>query len=535
MKNKSFLKGALILTLTGIIAKIFGAVYRIPLTNLLGAEGMGVYQLVFPLYSLLLMLSSAGVPAGLSKMIAEDSVTGGKRTKKIFLSAMRMLLISGFIAAIFIFTFSSVIAKLQGNPNAALPYKLLAPALIFVSITSVFRGYFQGYQSMIQSGMSQVFEQIVKLVAGLYLAYKFIPFGVAYGAAGAILGITISEFASMLTLTINYFTFKEGREERKLKTRADMKTAMEILKISFPVTLCAMVIPVTQLIDSAVVVNLLSAINGITQATKDYGLFTGPVNSLINLPTVLTMSVSLAVLPSLSRSFAEKNLKDAERKTRMSVKLTLMIALPSLVGLLLLAKPITDLLYGGLESEELSQIYTLLKISCIGVVFISLIQTFSAIMQALGKPYFPVISMASSGALKIILNVIMIKSGAGIFGVALGNVICYGVCMLMNLIFLTKYVKLYNDIYSTAVAPLLSSVIMGAGIFAFNGIFNMFLPQSVSLLIVIIIGILLYLAALILSGGLKSKDFATLPLPKFMKKILCSENANENNCSGNGV
>ncbi len=535
MRNKSFLKGALILTITGVVAKIFGAVYRIPLTNLLGAEGMGVYQLVFPLYSLLLMLSSAGVPAGLSKMIAEDNVSGGKRTKTIFLSAMRMLLISGAVAALFIFFFADKIAELQGNADASLPYKLLAPSLIFVAVTSVFRGYFQGYQSMIQSGMSQVFEQIVKLAAGLYLAYKFMPMGVAYGAAGAILGITISEFASMVTLTINYFTFKEGREERKLKARADMKTTMDILKISFPVTLCAMVLPITQLIDSVVVVNLLSAAKGVTEATKAYGLLTGPVNSLINLPTVLTMSISLSVLPSLSTSFAENNRAEAEHKTRISVKMTLMIALPSVAGLMLLAKPITDLLYGGLAAEELTEIYRLLSVSALGVVFISLIQTFSAVMQAVGKPYFPVISMAVSGVFKVILNVIMIKAGAGIFGVAVGTVICYGICMLMNLIFLSKYVILYSDIYSTAVAPLLASVVMGAGIFAFNGLLTRFISPAVALFIVIAVSVVLYVAALILLGGLKAKDFSSVPLPKFMKKILCSENANENNYSGDRV
>ena len=205
MKQQTFLGGVAILFIGGAIAKILGAIYRIPLTWILGAEGLGLYQLIFPVFSLLIVLSSSGMPTSISKMTANRLSNGDYAgVRAVFKVSLITMVVVGLVASILIAGLSYTIALLQGNTGSTLGYLGIAPAVFFVCVLSVFRGYFQGHSNMIPTALSQIIEQGGKLVFGLLFAYLFLGYGIEWGAFGAILGVTISEILTVAVLCIFY-------------------------------------------------------------------------------------------------------------------------------------------------------------------------------------------------------------------------------------------------------------------------------------------------------------------------------------------
>ncbi len=506
--GENFISGALVLSLGGLLAKILGALYRIPLTNIIGSYGMGLYQLVFPPYILFLTVAQAGVPIALSKLIAENNQLGNfERSRKVFRCAFVFLTALGALCAVLMASLSKVIAASQGNRETAQAFLIVAPALLFVPVTNALKAYFQGNMNMTPSGVTTVIEQIVKLAVGLICAIHFMP-DVHKAVLGAVFAITVSEFSSLAIMSAVYFAHrKRNRHVGVISVSgAEVKSiASSIMSLAIPVALGGFAMQMSQVIDSVMVVNLLT----IPDATKLYGLWTGPVNSMLGLPIALSGGVAVSALPGITKTFygGDRNALHASFNTAM--KLTLVIALPCALGMILLSRPILSLLYGSLPENEIYISSVLLSISGLSIVFLAILQTCVSVCQAVGKPYATVIIVSLSIVVKAVVNLLLLpNSQINIYGAAISETLCYLFATVCVIIYLRVKVGLKTDVMPCIVKPLASCMLMtlvltvaltfGGGLF--NGV--------VGTLVLIAVAALVYLSGIC---ALKVFDRSELP------------------------
>lgn len=430
MKSKSVLKGAFILSLGGILTKLLGAVYRIPLTNLLGAKGIGLYQMVFPLYSLLLTFSSTGVPSGMSKLIAE-----GNNPKTVLKSSLKVFVGAGAVLSVVMAVFSKVIATVQGNSDASVCYLLLSPSVVAVSIISCFRGYFQGFSDMRPTAVSQVLEQSVKLTLGLTLCY-IARNDTVLSVSLAILSVTVSEIITLL-----YFVLKAKRKgvfQGFLGCEVSLKP---IFYTVIPMMAITLIIPLIRTVDSFLIINVISRYSA--RATELYGLLTGAVESIVSLPVSACYALAVTSIPIISNlkkqggNYGEKCLKVA----------TLTLLAGGLLGFLTYAfAPLgIKLLYGGLSAESKAVATEMLRVSSLSVIFLSLMQTTVACVNAIGKFKVTLVSGIIAGAVKITLSIILLSMPKiNVFGAIYSDIACYFVACFINLGYI-----IYNNVFNS--------------------------------------------------------------------------------------
>lgn len=489
LNKNNFVRGALVLSIGGFIAKILGAIYRIPLSNILGSYGMGVYQLVFPLYALLLAISSAGIPSAISKLISEK-LTLNKQDEAhgVFKNALILLIILGTVGSVLLFLFADKIAAVQGNTDTVLAYKIISPSVLIVCIISAFRGYFQGRLNMAPTAISQIIEQAIKLGLGLGLIFIF-KADVLTAVYLAVLAVTVSEVIAVVVLAVQYM---RARDKSVIYTNiAFSKVAKEIFKLAIPITLCGAILPLTQLIDSALVINLIKL-----DATKLYGLYSGPVHSLINLPVVLSLGVATAAIPSISRSNISNDI-NINDKINSAFKLTMLLALPSTVGLIMFSMPIVKLLYASLPLAELELASRLLQVSAVSVLLLSIVQTSTAVLQARNKLFVPLIILGVATIIKIVSNIILLPiSNINIFGCAIATVICYMVAAIADLMYITIKGKVRLDIVKVFIKPFVATFVMSIAILIINGLG--LANTSIGTIISLALAVVVYLIAVIL-------------------------------------
>lgn len=461
-KGGALFRGAIILSLGGIFTKIIGAVYRIPLTNILGAEGIGIYQLVFPLYILLLTISSTGVPSAISRLISEEQ--DEKAAKNIFKVALWSLIILGGLLTIVLILLAPLIAKMQGNILVKKSYYAIAPSVFFVAGISVYRGYFQGKLKMAPTALSQIIEQVFKAGFAIMFSILFMP-DVLKAVFFTVLSVSISELIALIFL-MGYYNFtyrKKGKllksnqagKEDNVKIEEDVfsnanftqknsfkikPVLKSIFKISIPVTIAALLLPLSQLIDSVFVVNFLNAQN--LNGTLLYGLLTGPVFSIISLPVVIASSIAAVALPLISRARIKNDYEGLNKKIAYSLKFTFLVSIPCALMMFLYSYEISKFLYGGLGFENISILSNLLKICSLSVIFLSLMQVTVSILVALKKVYVAIITLSLAIIFKIILNIILLPIPfLNIYGAAISSMVCYFIAAILNFIFIIANTK----------------------------------------------------------------------------------------------
>ncbi len=431
IKDKKIISGAATLGIGAFICKLIGAFYRIPLTNIIGGVGLGLYQMIFPVYTVLLDFSGAGVPSALAKIISsnsgEDKVLNAEKHLK---SSVKFFLAVGFIGSLLMFTFSRLISSAQGREDAVFGYMALAPAVFFVSILSCYRGYFQGLMNMMPTAISQGIEQIVKLLFGLVIAYVF-RYNKALSVAGATFAISLSEFIAFIYLYVRHKCFKnkvfpvkitdDGKDGQRIKT---------ILKITLPITLIGIMIPLSQVVDSFIVVNILDLYKD--NAIALYGLLSGVCATVIGLPVSVCYGISTVAVPAVSGG---ANPKEKNERTKKAILLTFAVALPCMMFCLLFAPFIINFLFGRLSVFEKNIAINLLRISSPSVLLLSLLQTTNAVLIGRGNYYKPIISMSVGVVVKTVLNIILLNiHSLNIYGGALAVIACYFTITLINFI-----------------------------------------------------------------------------------------------------
>ena len=437
MKLNRFFKGAIVLIIFNLIGKILGAVYRIPLAKILGGVGMGQYQLVFPLYCLILTISTSGMPIAISKLVAEyNSKKQYRSSKKLLFSSILFLTIISFIGAFLVVLNAKIISAWQGNSGAYICYYGIAPAIIFVGVLSAFRGYFQGNLLMFPTAISGLIEQIVKIVLGLYLANKFSVYGTEYAVFGALLGISISELFAFLFLFICYLIYSRSQKKLiELETLAQRAVVKELFHLAVPITLGGLIAPITSMLDSLIVVNLLMFTGYASEtATMLLGLQSGVVEPLVNIPVIISVSIATAMLPEISKLNITASKKDVKSLVERAYQITLSISLACAICFVIFGRQILGFLYSGSFSPgELTVSLKLLFLGCFNIIFLSLVQVTSSVLQGLNYSKYPVKSLLIGCGVKLALDfALIVIPSVNILGAIISGGACYLTVFILN-------------------------------------------------------------------------------------------------------
>ena len=471
-KKTTFVKGAAILAAVGLICKVIGVLFRIFAVRIVGEQGMYYYELVYPTYSWLLIISSSGIPTAISRMVAERAAVGNHDgARRVFRHSLLLLLLIGVVtSALMFFGAEWIGTTLLGSDRGAMYSMMaLAPALLFVSLMCAYRGYLQGLQRMTGTSVSQLSEQVIKFVVGLLLAsylykrYQNTEFQFAAGAAGLLIGVTVSEALSLLVMMLFY-----------ARTRGQYVATMEdpnphervfgpMLAVAIPITLGASILPIANVLDSAMITRLLIRA-GFSQdvAKLNYTALCTYVRSVINLPATLTVGIAMSIVPAISAARVKKDQKGVQQLSQLSLKIAMAIGFPCAVGLSVLAGPIIKLLYASVTPESHAIATRLMHVAAFTVVFISLVQTATGALQGAGKHRLPVYFLLIGGISKVVVNLICIPTGKiNILGAVLSNLTCYGIAGILDTVFLLKVTKTRLRIVDTFLKPILASAVMG--------------------------------------------------------------------------
>lgn len=428
--KQSFIEGAVIVSAGGIIAKILGAFYRIPLTNLLGGEGMGIYQMVYPLYCLLLTLASAGVPAGLAR-ICSALEAQGRSSRGVLLRALQLFVPIGAGAALLMFLLAPAMSALQRQPAAAEAYRMLAPAVLCVCALSCFRGWFQGRHNFLPTALSEVAEQAVKVAFGLFFAYTYRD-QPARAVAFTLLAVTLSELFAAALLWV--LASPARGAARPLYAPAS-PPAGAIFRITLPVAVAAGILPLSHLIDSVLIVRLLSRYA--ENATALYGLFAGAATTLVNLPASVCYGLAAASVPAVSAARARGG--SGERQICFALKCTLFIAFPAAAFLLAFPAQTCAFLFRSIAGGEGEVLAGLVRALSVTSLLLSAVQTLSACLTGSGRPKAAAFSMTLGVAVKLAAEAgLLLLPQVGILGAAYAAIACYLVALLFNLYYSIK-------------------------------------------------------------------------------------------------
>lgn len=470
-KKQSFIEGAAVLVAASLIVKVIGAVFQIPLKNLIGSHGypaFGLFSMAYRIYTAMLVVSTVGLPAALSKMIAEATAMGREReVRRIVKVAAGVFVPIGAVGSAALYFGAGAFAAWIKNPDAALAVKAIAPSVLMVAVLSVFRGYYQGLSNMVPTALSQVIEAMSKLCVGLGLAYYAMGRGLdaPVVAALTVLGVTIGEIAAALYMVLGRVAARrEAVTVRQLSdaVRPAGSLCKTLLSLSVPITISSAVMSVTDLIDVALISDRLqSPAIGMTaeQASATYGVYTGMAVNFFNLPQTLITAIAVSVLPAVAGAVAGQNFTKVSRLMGTAFRMTMLITLPAGAGFLMLSKPILRLLYRS--DTELGG--TLMGILGLAVPMVALVAITNAILQALGRADLPLFSMFLGALVKLFADYCLLANPRfGIKGAPMSTALCYAGIALLNLFQIGRLSRALPPLGKTLVRPLAATVGMSA-------------------------------------------------------------------------
>ena len=536
-KSKNmFLSGVLILSVSNIIIKIIGLMFKIPLTYIIGDSGMGYFNSAYTIYVWFYMISTAGLPVAVSIMISEARAKGHFReVSRIFRVTLCMFLIIGALGTALMMFGSRGFSALIGNEGARLSIVAIAPTLFFICISSAVRGYFQGFQYMTPTAISQLIEAAGKLIFGIVLAMFAVN---RYGngqselprvAAYAIFGLDIAVFLGMLFLIFSLLRFR-GRysfaESDGGEVRSRGRIAAMIAKIAIPVTVSASVMSLTNLIDLSIVMRRLQSIGlSAEMSNAVWGNYSSLAVPMFNLPPILIYPISYSIVPLLSGYIASGDREKAYRSMTAAMRICAIIILPMALGLSVMAEPILKLIY-NVNSAQMAA--PLLSVLALSVFFVGMISITNAILQASGNERLPIISMVAGAVVKIISSTVLIGiPEIGIYGTPIGTFLCYMTTTVINFIFLSKYVDLTPKYGSVFVRPLISSAVCCLGAYGSYAAFARFagvssrLHNAAATAVAIVCAGLIYVVLTFLTKAVTHDDIAMLPRGEKIYGVLC--------------
>ena len=511
--NNKFLKGTLILSISSIVVKVIGALNWIILSRVLGGEGIGLYQMGFPIYLMAITVSSAGIPVAISIITAEKLAHKDYRgAKRVFSVSLRLLLISGLIfsSALFFGADFLINNHIIRDGRAYWSIIALAPAVFFVTFLASFRGYLQGWQIMTPTAVSECVEQIVRVITMLVFADLLLPYGLAAASGGASMGAGAGAFCALLVLMWFYNRLK-SRLKEEMAAQDDsipLEPAGHIVKrlllLALPVSLSSLMLPIGANLDLLIVPQRLE-VAGFTvrHATELFGYLTGMAVPLVNLATIFTAAMTISLVPAISESRTLKDFEGLRAKIRIAFRVAMIITFPCFMGLYFLAEKVAALIYNAPGAAGAIQTMS------IGILFLGLHQISTGVLQGLGKTTIPVINMIIACIVKVGISWSLTSLPVlGVKGAALATVADFAVAAIINMVFIYKLTG-YKMSPGSIIRPCLAASVMGAGIFAvlsFAGSWGAW-----SILLAMLIAVPTYALALMAAGGLTREDLENLP------------------------
>jgi len=544
-KNNNFLKGAAILAATGVFVKIVGAIYQIPILREMGDEGAGYFHVTYMVYAFILAVSTAGVPVAMSRLVSSAAARGDiALIKRYFSIALPTFIVIGLTAMLLMFFFADGIAGLMNTSLAAYSIRVLSPAVFFVCIIAVYRGYAQGFGNMVPTAASQIVEVVSKAAFGIAVVFYLsrLNYESQFLSAGAITGVTIGlglcipllmwykkrmdgEIGSAIAaMTVNITT-------TELPSR--MRTFLRIMKVSIPISLSASFMSIMGVIDTSVVSSRLQNALMLTEseAIAQLGIFRKGL-SIYNLPPSMVVPLAVSIIPAIAGVIAQNNKKEASSIVQSSVKLTNLFAMPACAGIMVLAGPILNALYydPSQTPEAFATMTTILVILGAASYFVCFQHLTIAVLQANGYERVALMTFPIGAAAKITLSYFLVGNpNFGILGSPIGTLACFSIIGLLNVIFITVKVKERFMIISGFLKPLLCAVIMaGASYMTYKG--AEYLGASslgtgnaaviIYLAAAIIVGVIVYAALVVLTRAITRDDLSHLPKGDKLAKLL---------------
>ena len=529
-KKQSFLGGAAILASAVVIVKIIGAFYKLPLNNILGAQGKTYFNTAYYIYNVLLTVSTAGLPLAISKMTSEAHAQGRENEKrKIFRTAIWLFFGLGLVGSLLMFFGAAQLAAFMNNDMARLPIRALAPAVFCVCLLACMRGYTQGQGNMKPTAVSQVLEALCKLGIGLPLAWYVLMVGMSLdtGAAGAIFGVTIGTVFSMLFLTGYLLTHRE--HTKALDVPSSSRQVMKrILSIGIPITLSNSAMSIINLIDTKIVMGRLQGALLLTEAEASalngqYGL----AMDMPNMVASFVYPVTMSLIPFAAAALAKKDYAGADRSISSAFRLIAILALPAGVGLSVLSTPIELLVLPSQQADALAA-GPHLRILGFALIFICIMILTNAILQTYGKERIPIFTVIAGGVTKIVMNYILVGNPAiNIHGAPISTLCCYLVICTLNLFFVWKYSPQKPRYLQLFAKPVAASALMGASAWAVHGFVNRALSShsayganAIAVLAGIGAGVAVYAVLVIALRILRAEDVRSIPKGEKIIKLL---------------
>jgi len=527
-QKTTFVKGAAILAVAGLICKLLGVFFRIFAVRIVGEQGMFYYELVYPMYSWLLIISSSGIPTAISRMVAERAAVGNHDgARRVFQRSLLLLLLIGAVTSALMFFGAQWLGEsvLDGGDGAKYSLMALAPALLFVSLICAFRGYLQGLQRMTGTSISQFAEQVFKLLSGLLLAawlfhrYENSEIRYAAGAAGLLLGVTVSEILALFVIIAFYFHTKEQYPALIKNSNPNEPVLGPMLIIAIPITLGASILPIANFLDSVMIKRLLMGI-GFTEeyAKLNYTALCTYVRSIINLPATLTVGVSMSVVPAIAAARARSDHMGVRNLSVLSMKIAMAIGMPCAVGLSVLAGPIIRLLYSRVTPEAFEIAVPLMHVAAFTVIFISLVQTATGALQGAGKHRLPMYFLLIGGLTKVAVNFIFIPmKNVNILGAVFSNLACYGIAGILDTVALLKVTKARINAIDTFLKPAIASALMGAAAWGTQTLLSkpvLFQTGKITMIptiLAIVVAVAVYAVFTLLLGMFTKEELAYIP------------------------
>ena len=543
-KPNTFFGGAAILAVGILVVKLIGMFYKIPLLNIIGEQGSADFNNAYNIYSVLLTISTAGLPVAVSKLVSEADALGRRnQVRRTFRLALALFLILGVLSFLVMFFGSEQLAGLMNDSMAAPGIRALAPAVICVGCLSAFRGYAQGHGSMTPTAVSQIIEALCKLTVGLGLAYWLVGHGAdaSHAAAGAITGVTVGTIVALAYMLMN-FLITRSQEPQLADDRPDEPATIlkHLLMIAVPITISSSMVGIVTVIDtslvqgqlqrallenqdtwtlyqdfvdftslkealsawqaalpdgSAVSMSLLDQYAAQAEALRDqqsaltdlqsaslelhaalenisrtlYGNYSGALN-IYNLPTSLMAAVTAAVIPAVSGALARRDRRGAGRITGSALRISALAACPMAVGLFVLGEPIMALIFPNLNPQLAGPLRSTLGLA---TLFVCMMLVCNSILQAHGFVSLPVIIMVAGGVVKIITNYnVVIQPTIGIYGAPMGNILCFALCMTLDLVVMSRVIPRRPKYIQVFAKPLAASALMGLGAWAVHGLMS---------------------------------------------------------------
>ena len=530
-----------ILAAASIVVRIIGLLYRSPLTAVIGDEGNGYYGYAFNIYSIVLMVSSYSIPSAISKLMAQKLALGEYRNaQRVFYCTMAYALTVGAAFSLFVWFGAGLLVP----PRSVPVLRVLAPTIFIFAILGVLRGYFQANQTMVQTSISQILEQIMNAAVSIGAAWFFMHRLAAgqdvheqavYGAMGSALGTGSGVMTALIFMAVMYlvnrrYFMKRIRKDRTGREDPWTGIMRDTILVITPFILSGFILNLTTTVNQTIFSKIMIGAKGLDEIdiTTAYGIFSNKAVVSTNIPISIATAVAAAIIPKISSAYARKDREETRRRVIAAVRITNIIATPCALGLIALARPVTMVLFPQWESLGLAS--ALLALLGVTVIFYSIATIMNAALQSIGRMQMPLVSAGIALAVQtLVLLILLFATNMGVFALVLVSILYSLMIFLLDTYFLQRYLKLDMDLYNVYARPLFAATIMGVATYGLYTMFEVFLElvgsrslylnNLIAMVPAILAAVLIYFFALIRMGTLSEEDILSLPRGSMLLKI----------------